>query len=214
MSWLYDLALTALYFTGFAVIHTITASKWMKRLAAVSFPGFMPWYRLSYNIISLVTLYIFYDLSPKNGYTIYDLPTPVDLVFAGLQFLCFTGMGWVFRYISGSEFMGMAQPFRGMKGSYRPLQDLDEIAPLRIEGPYRFSRHPLYLFCILFLALRPQMQVDYLFLVILITAYFYIGSIFEERKLVGEYGETYLNYQKSVGRIFPKVLGRIVKAEG
>ena len=205
MSWLTGFGLTLLYFSVFALVHTVTASKWLKRLVAVSFPGFMPWYRLSYNFLALITLYIFYDISPKIGITIYDLPTPLDLVFAGLQFLCFTGMGWVFRYISGREFMGFSQPLRARKGNYRPLQDLDEVAPLRIEGPYRFSRHPLYLFCILFLALRPQMQVDYLFLVIVITAYFYIGSIFEERKLVEEYGETYLEYQKKVGRIFPKI---------
>ncbi len=205
MNWLTGFGLTLLYFSGFALIHTLTASKGVKRLVAVSFPGFMPWYRLSYNILSLVTLYIFYDISPKIGYTIYDLPTPVDLVFAGLQFLCFTGMGWVFKYISGREFIGFSQPLRARKGNYSPLHDLDEVSPLRIEGPYRFSRHPLYLFCILFLALRPQMQVDYLFLVVVVTAYFYIGSIFEEKKLVAEYGETYREYQRKVGRIFPKV---------
>jgi protein-S-isoprenylcysteine O-methyltransferase Ste14 len=105
--------------------------------------------------------------------------------------------------MSGSEFLGISQVLRGRKGIYRPLEELDETSVLRVDGPYKYSRHPIYLYTILFLLFRPQMQIGYLYMTILIIAYFYIGSIFEEKKLVEQFGEEYIKYQKSTGRIFP-----------
>ena len=83
------------------------------------------------------------------------------------------------------------------------MEELDEVSVLRVDGPYKYSRHPIYLFSILFLVFRPQMQVGYLFMTILIIAYFYIGSWFEEKRLISRFGDDYLNYQKTTGRIFP-----------
>ncbi|KAB2908106.1 MAG: isoprenylcysteine carboxylmethyltransferase family protein [Ignavibacteriales bacterium] len=205
MNIVYDFLIMGLLFAGFAVLHTFTASTGVKRWVALRFPKVMPWYRLIFNFLSFVTLYIVYELSPKNGTPIYDLPTPVDLIFAGVQFLAFLGMLWVFKYISGKEFIGIAQPLRARKGNYDALKDLDEVIPLRLDGPYKFSRHPIYLFAIIFLVFRPQMQLDYLFMVIFFTAYFFIGSIYEERKLTEKFGALYTEYQKRTGRIFPGV---------
>jgi protein-S-isoprenylcysteine O-methyltransferase Ste14 len=204
MTLILDLGITLIYFTVFAVFHSFFASKWLKRKLANGFPGFMPYYRITYNLISLVSFYFYYYLSPKQGYTLYDLPTPIDLVFATLQMFSFFGLMWCFRYMSGKEFLGITQILRARRGVYRPTEELDEISILRIEGPYKFSRHPIYMFSILFIAFRPQMQVDYLFMIILFIAYFYIGSIFEEKKLIDQFGEDYLKYQRVTGRIFPK----------
>ncbi|GAB1350819.1 isoprenylcysteine carboxylmethyltransferase family protein [Ignavibacteriales bacterium] len=209
MTLLVDIFVTILYFLLFALIHSFTASKSLKYAVALSFPGFMPWYRLAYNALSLITLYIFYSNSPKNGYTLYDLPTPVDLIFASIQFGSVIGLSWTFKSISGKEFMGISQALRGIKNDYKPLEDLDEKYSLRIEGPYKFSRHPIYLFSTIFLLFRPQMHLDYLIMTILFIAYFYIGSIFEEKKLIQQFGDEYLQYQKSTGRIFPRLRKRV-----
>ncbi|MCA0390119.1 MAG: isoprenylcysteine carboxylmethyltransferase family protein [Bacteroidetes bacterium] len=205
MTLLVDTAVTVLWFSLFALVHSITASRSVKLAVAHSFPGFMPWYRLSYNALSLVTLYFFYSYSPKNGYTLYDLPTPLDLIFASIQFGSVLGLAWTFKSISGSEFMGFSQIIRRRRNEYRALEDLDEKYTLRIEGPYKFSRHPIYLFSIIFLLFRPQMHLDYFIMIILFIAYFFIGSIFEEKKLVTQFGEEYIQYQKTTGRIFPRL---------
>jgi len=200
-----DLGITLVYFSIFAILHSVAASNPLKRTVAASFPGFMPYYRLSYNLFALVTLYLFFYLAPKQGYTIYDLPTPFDLIFAFFQLLSFFGLLWCVKYMSGSEFLGISQYFRGKKGIYRPMEELDEISELRVDGPYKYSRHPIYLFSIIFLVFRPQMQVGYLFMTVLIIAYFYIGSWFEEKRLISRFGDDYLNYQKGTGRIFPSL---------
>ena len=38
---------------------------------------------------------------------------------------------------------------------------------------------------------------------LLAVIYFYIGSYYEEKKLVNYFGDTYIKYQKVVSRIFP-----------
>ena len=47
------------------------------------------------------------------------------------------------------------------------------------------------------------MDLFYLTFFICIVAYFYIGSYYEEKKLVRQFGEIYENYRNKVPRIFP-----------
>jgi len=81
--------------------------------------------------------------------------------------------------------------------------ELDENYTLRIEGPYKYSRHPIYFFSIIFLLFRAEMSLFYLTMFISFTAYFYIGSYYEEKKMVRLFGDDYKDYQKKVSRIFP-----------
>ena len=123
-----------------------------------------------------------------------------------------TGMIWCFKYISFKEFVGLNQFDRYLKNEISD-SDLDEKYTLRIEGPYKYSRHPVYFFSIIFLMFRAEMSLFYLTMFISFTAYFYIGSYYEEKKLVRLFGDVYKDYQKKVPRIFPfgfnKKLNRI-----
>ncbi len=89
-----------------------------------------------------------------------------------------------------------------MNGGYN-VSDLDEKQTFKISGAFKFVRHPIYLFSILFLGFRPTMTVFYITMYLCIIAYFYIGSIYEERKLIEMFGDEYKEYQKRVPRIFP-----------
>ena len=104
--------------------------------------------------------------------------------------------------INGKEFLGISQIKRYVQGNYN-TKDLDEINELRTEGVFSFTRHPIYFFSILFLGLRPYMDLFYFVLFICLTVYFYIGAYFEEKKLIEIFGESYLEYQKKVPAIFP-----------
>jgi protein-S-isoprenylcysteine O-methyltransferase Ste14 len=95
----------------------------------------------------------------------------------------------------------------------RYSSDLDEDLTLTIGGPYKYSRHPIYFFSIMFLLFRPTMDLFYLTFFVLIVAYFYIGSYYEEKKMVKSFGEIYTNYQKSVSQIFPSIPLRAYNAE-
>jgi protein-S-isoprenylcysteine O-methyltransferase Ste14 len=81
--------------------------------------------------------------------------------------------------------------------------ELDEEYTLRIEGPYRYTRHPLYFFSIIFLLFRPVMDLFYLTFFTCVVVYFYIGSYYEEKKLERLFGQQYTKYKKVVPRIFP-----------
>jgi protein-S-isoprenylcysteine O-methyltransferase Ste14 len=139
---------------------------------------------------------------PKPYLLIYDLPNPYDLVVLIPQFLALAGIIWSFRYFSLSEFLGISQVIRWKKGFYK-AEDLDEKMTLRIQGPYKYSRHPLYFFIISFLLFRPAMNLFGLIFLICATAYFYIGSVYEEKKLIEIFGEEYRLYKTEVPRIIP-----------
>ena len=57
---------------------------------------------------------------------------------------------------------------------------------------------------ILIMALWPQMTVNLAsFFFVVSTAYFYLGSIPEEDKLIDEFGDAYRRYQRAVPRLVP-----------
>lgn len=197
-----DTLYVILLFSLFGIVHSILASEKVKMIIKNGMPSFLPFYRIAYNGISLITFYLAYTLAPKSGEVIYDLPYPWDLIILVPQILSFIGLIWCIKYIDGREFLGLSQLKRYYSGNY-DFEELDEKSVLRIEGPYRFSRHPIYLFSIMFLVFRPVMNQFYLVFVICLTAYFYIGSVFEEKKLLRRFGADYAEYQKSVSRIFP-----------
>jgi protein-S-isoprenylcysteine O-methyltransferase Ste14 len=49
------------------------------------------------------------------------------------------------------------------------------------------------------------MTLNRLALAVGVHVYFWIGSIFEERKLVREFGDTYRDYQRRVPRLLPRL---------
>ncbi len=197
-----DILLIISAFTLFGLIHSFLASPRFKNKLVKEAGTYIAFYRLIYNLISIFFFYLMYELLPHPDFTIYDLPTPWDLIILIPQFASIAGIIWTLRYFSSMEFLGINQAVRWFKGEYK-TDDLDERLTLRIEGPYKFSRHPLYFFTILFLLFRPVMDIFYLTFFLCIVAYFYAGSFFEEKKLIETFGEEYAEYKKSVPRIFP-----------
>jgi protein-S-isoprenylcysteine O-methyltransferase Ste14 len=48
-----------------------------------------------------------------------------------------------------------------------------------------------------------MMTTNLLITYLLFTLYFYLGSIFEERRLLAEFGDAYQDYQRRVPRFIP-----------
>jgi protein-S-isoprenylcysteine O-methyltransferase Ste14 len=196
-----DVIIIILLFALFGYIHSLLASLKVKLWIKKTFGDLIAFYRLLYNIFGLLSLYLIYLFSPKPHPTIYDLPNPFDLIILIPQFLSIAGVFWAFKYICFREFLGIDQIKRYFEKKYST--ELDEDYTLRIEGPYRYMRHPVYFFSITFLLFRPTMDLFYLTFFICIVAYFYVGSYYEEKKLVRQFGDVYEKYRKEVPRIFP-----------
>lgn len=75
--------------------------------------------------------------------------------------------------------------------------------PLAAAGPYRWVRHPLYLFLVLMIWAFPDLTADRLLFNILWTVWIVIASWLEERDLVAEFGASYRRYRKRVPMLIP-----------
>ena len=75
------------------------------------------------------------------------------------------------------------------------------------SGWYAHVRHPLYLYSMLFLVLNPVMTGQWLLLTIFSVAYFIVGGMIEERRLLEEFGDEYRRYRQRVPFMIPSVKG-------
>ena len=212
MSYVVDVLIIFLLFAIYAWVHSVLASYRVKESFKKNFGNLIAFYRLGYNLFAIVSLYLIYELSPKPHVIIYDLQNPFDMLILIPQFVALIGLLWSFKYVCVKEFLGINQVKRYVQKNYS--SDLDEELTLTIGGPYKYSRHPIYFFSIMFLLFRPTMDLFYLTYFLLIVAYFYIGAYYEEKKLVRSFGEIYTRYQESVPQIFPSIPLRAYNEEG
>ncbi len=204
-----DIFFTLVLFGLFGFLHSFLASGRIKNNIAEKGGTQIAFYRLFYNAVSLLSFFAFYELSPKPDLVIYDLKPPYDIIMFSLQAASLLGFIWAFSKWDWKEFLGIKQISRYHKGTYR-IEDLDAMLEFDSKGLYKFSRHPVYLFCILFLGFQPFMDLFHLLFFAGAAAYFYIGSYYEEKKLIERFGDEYREYIKRVPRIFPlKIFNKV-----
>lgn len=202
MNYFFDVLTDVIVFALYGLIHSVLASEKIKIEVKKFLGKYIAFYRLGYNVLSLIGLYFTWEIIPQPSLQIYKLPYPFDLIVLIPQIIAIAGMMWCFRFISFREFAGLNQIDRFFKDDISK-DELDEKYTLRIEGPYKYSRHPVYFFSIVFLLFRAEMSLFYLTMFVSFTAYFYIGSYFEEKKLIRLFGDVYKNYQMKVPGIIP-----------
>jgi len=100
------------------------------------------------------------------------------------------------------HFSGTTQLFRSNNVT------VDE-EPLHITGMHRYVRHPLYLGAYLYL-LGGAVDEFGLQTALWGCLYLFIGTWFEERSLVAQYGRAYVEYKEKVPAIIP-FKGRAIK---
>jgi protein-S-isoprenylcysteine O-methyltransferase Ste14 len=98
------------------------------------------------------------------------------------------------------EFIGLRQWERHRKGEGETPGRNER---LFTGKGYGLVRHPLYLGCSLLLAFHPVQTRNSFASAVAIVAYFYLGTFFEERRLVRQFGEEYRAYQRRVPRFLP-----------
>jgi protein-S-isoprenylcysteine O-methyltransferase Ste14 len=180
----------------YGLIHSILASDWFKQVI-VGWLGqaAQRGYRLVFNLIALISLLPALALAvllPDR--LLYAIPMPWRLITFGIQALAVAGLLFSLRQTGAWGFLGIAQFF----GTEIP-------APPRlvVGGLYRWVRHPLYTCGLLFIWLTPLMTRNLLVLYLGLSAYLVIGAWFEERKLLGEFGEEYARYRRQTPMFIP-----------
>jgi len=181
----------------YSALHSVLASLWVKAAVRRRFGSHrMRAYRLAYNIIATVTLLPILALPvllpDKN---IYSIPTPwLYLTLAGQAFS--VAILVISLLQTGAlEFLGVRQLF--------DVPDERKPQKLILTGFYRWVRHPLYFAGLLFIWLSPVMTRNLLALYVGFTLYLYIGALFEEHKMLCEFGEAYRQYKKRTPMLMP-----------
>ena len=192
-----------LWMAGFALIHSLTADKRTKRAFARLFGeraryGF---YRLLYNIVSLLTLAPVLLYATQNGHVIWQVPAPLVPVFIGIQLIGVIGLLISVGQIDGQRFLGLRQVRAYFNNDPLPLPD----ESLQTDGLYAYMRHPLYVFSLLVIWFMPTMTDTFLTLNIGITLYFLIGSRIEEQRMMTHYGDDYKHYREQVPWMLPDI---------
>lgn len=180
----------------YGFVHSLLATLAAKARAKEWFgPGTDRWYRLAYNIFGILTFLPILALTAGlPSERLYLIPTPWSYVTLAGQLLALLGLG-----------IGLLQTgiwsFLGFEQMLNPSQD--EPVQMVTGGLYRWVRHPLYTAGLVFIWLTPIMTSNLLALNIGLTIYLALGAIYEERKLVRELGETYIDYQQRTPMIIP-----------
>jgi methanethiol S-methyltransferase len=179
---------------AWGVVHSFTASLGFKNILHRSFgDGFMRWYRLLYNVFSVISfapiLYLMYVLPDRN---LYQAPSP-------WSYLMLAGQGFSALLLVIAVLQTDALSFAGL----RQLFEQEKPGKLVTKGFYRFIRHPLYTFGLLFLWLTPKVSVNTFIVYASFTVYILVGAYFEERKLLREFGQEYEDYKSTTPMLVP-----------
>jgi protein-S-isoprenylcysteine O-methyltransferase Ste14 len=190
-----------LWMLVFAVVHSITADKRFKqlvinRIGARRYEGL---YRLFYNILSFLMLAPVFLYMLSIGTPLYSIPQPIATIFRIMQLVGVVGLGVSLVQIDLWRFVGLRQFMALVKGEPLPLAD----EALQTGGLYGWMRHPLYFFSLLALWFTPNMTNTGLIFNVAATLYFIFGSLIEEQRMVGYYGEMYQKYQQNVAWMIP-----------
>jgi protein-S-isoprenylcysteine O-methyltransferase Ste14 len=114
-----------------------------------------------------------------------------------LAILAVAGFAWGAASLQGFDPFGRRAIWAHLRRQAPPPSQLV------IRGPYRWVRHPLYAFTLLFLWADPDLTADRLLLDILWTAWVVLGTVLEERDLAAELGQPYQEYRRRVPMLVP-----------
>jgi protein-S-isoprenylcysteine O-methyltransferase Ste14 len=179
----------------YCVLHSLLASiqvkGWMHRKMGTAFK----YYRIGYTIFSFLGLVaiLIYQFSIES--VLFYLP-PTWISILALLIM-----------ISGGAIMLMMiwKYFRQLSGIKWLATEKIE-ARLEVKGLHQYVRHPLYLGTFLFLWgwFLYWPLISFFLATTIITIYTLIGLDFEEKKLIREFGNDYIEYMKKVPRLIPR----------
>ncbi len=142
----------------------------------------------------LLLVILLWQTSARTVMTLSGLPRGL---LRAVFFLCLLGFYW------GVRALAFFDPF-GLRPILDRLQGRNPApVPITVAGPYRWVRHPLYLFSIIIIWSCPDLTTDRLLFNLLWTVWIVVGSYFEEIDLVAEFKDAYREYQKKVPMLVP-----------
>lgn len=187
--------------TAFAVFHSLTVSEGYERLArrwmgSRAFEGYHRLLFTAYSVCAFLVLVFYLRSLPDSP--LYRLEGAGRLLLHAVQLCGVAFLFWTPWDIR--EFIGIRQWKRHRRGETAEPGRNDR---LFAHKAYGIVRHPLYLGISVILAFHPVQSRNSFVSTVVIVLYFYVGTFFEERRMVRKFGEEYRDYQKRVPRLLP-----------
>lgn len=181
----------------FGLLHSVLASLTVKAAAArlMGETAYQRFYRLFFSLAGgLTTLLLLALAAWLPDRLIYTIPLPWRYLTLLLQAASVLTLLYAVMQTGALRFIGIQQVVEGSPSAAEKLV---------VNGLYRRVRHPIYTASFVLLWLVPVMTWNILALNLGLSIYMVIGSIFEERKLVEQFGTAYENYRRHTGRLLP-----------
>jgi len=178
----------------YGFIHSLVAANGFKHLIyRILGDGAKKYYRLFYSIFASITLLpvlLLPVLIPDQ--VLYKIPEPLVYFTILVQIISVVLLIYSVMQTGALQFIGFSQ-----------VLGKSQAEQLRTGGLYRFVRHPLYTFSLLFLWLTPTMTRNFALLYAALTVYIIIGAVLEERKLLQTFGKAYQDYRAKTPFLIP-----------
>lgn len=188
--------LLILAWLAYGALHSLLASHGCKAWVARRWPGLMPYYRLSFNLLALLLLLpLGWLLHRWRGEPLWQWHGLASWLAHGLAFGALLLFVWSLRYYDSREFLGLRQLAERRR-------DIGDGEALCLSPLHRFVRHPWYSLGLVLIWTQP-MDWALLISALCISGYFILGSRLEERKLLVLHGAVYADYRRLVPALLP-----------
>ena len=188
---LIDVILSIIFFLQHSIMVRRGFKKWLGKFMPVVYHN--AFYGLT-SAIALLIVLVFWQKSPT---LVAHADGIIFWLLRALFFLCLAGFFWGVKSLGSFDALGV-KPLMRYIGN-RPGKPQQIIA----KGPYKWSRHPLYLFLIFLIWACPVLTLDRLIFNIMWTFWIVIGTYLEDRDLHREFGSQYLEYSSRVPMLIP-----------
>ena len=190
---LLDMLLCLLFFIQHSIMVRRGFRLWLTRIVRADFHGAL------YAAASGAVLLLLTGLWQPVGSVLWTPPGLFRWAMIMVFLAAGAGAWWGSKSLGDFDALGVKPALRAF-GSQKPIT----ATPFTVRGPYRWVRHPLYLFSLIIIWSGPVFTVDRLLHNGLWTIWILIGATLEERDLVDCFGEAYRSYQKTVPMLLPK----------
>jgi methanethiol S-methyltransferase len=191
--------LIALMWTGYCLLHSFLISIRFTDLMTRLLKNYYAFYRIFYVSISLGLLIPLIDYTEQlDNKVIINYGMTLNIVRYVLILGSLLMFFWAFFFNYDSlSFFGIRQALNF--GKTKKINTSDEI---KKNGLLGIIRHPMYLSLIIYLWCQ-TFSIANIVVNIVLTIYIIIATKLEEKKLVLEFGDTYVKYQQEVPMFIP-----------
>ncbi|MDP3581199.1 MAG: NnrU family protein [Ignavibacteria bacterium] len=189
----------SLLWVGYCALHSFLISIRFTNFITRLLKNYYAFYRLFYVLFSLVLLVLLINFTSQlDNEIIISYSSPWSIIRYILMYGSLLAFIWAFFFnYDPLSFFGIRQILNF--GKVKEVNPSDEI---KRNGLLGLIRHPMYLCLIIYLWSQTFKKIDIIVNVVL-TIYVIIGTLLEEKKLVLEFGDAYVKYQKEVPMLIP-----------